>query len=56
VENELSIKYKGKVEEYDRDKFEDEYKHLFSMYELKFNNEEKNMYNRKTWYRLIGKG
>jgi len=36
VENELALKYKGYVEERDRDKFEKEYKHLFSIYKLKF--------------------
>ena len=36
VENELAIKYKGNVEERDRDKFEKEYKNLFGIYALKF--------------------
>ena len=56
VENELSIKYKGNVEEYDRDKFEEEYNHLFGIYKLKFNTQEKNNYSRNTWYRLMEKG
>lgn len=36
VEELLAIKYKGKVEENDRDKFEEEYQKLFIHYKVTF--------------------
>jgi len=52
VENTLAIKYKGNVEEYQRTAFVEEYMRLFEKYKNVFMAEEKNNYDRRTWYRI----